>query len=123
MPVWVMLRHNLVHMRDLVIGEFLIFALFGAAFLGLLLFLKRRGSYRFRIREQIGTPKQIGREAFNSTRAVFIYNAIQIVMRLFILAFGFVLTFDARLPLWEVALSFPLIIIGHDTYFSLDASG
>lgn len=117
MPAWAMLRHNLIHMRDLVIGEFLIFALFGALFLGLLLYLHRRRSYRFRIREQFGAPKQLVREAFNSTRAVFIYNAIQIAMRLVILAFGYILTFDNHLPLWEVALSFPLIIIGHDTYF------
>ena len=112
-----MLRHNLLHMRDLLTGELLIFFVFSALFLGLLVWLRRTGSYRFRIRPVMARPTQMGREVFNSTRAFVIYNASQLVMRIAILAFGFVLTFDRPLPLWEVVLSYPLIILAHDAYF------
>src|ERR1700744_3847147 len=113
MPLSEMLRHNLVHTRDMMIGQFVMFAVFGGLFFGLLLWLKSRNSYRFRIRPHVGQPKQIGREMFNSARALVIYNGIQIGMRAVILAFGLVLTFDKPLPLWETLISFPLIMIGH----------
>ena len=112
-----MLRHNLLHMRDLVIGEFVLFFVFGAMFVALLLWLRHAGIQRFRIRPNVPKPAQMGREAFNSTRAFLIYNVSQIVIRVGILAYGFVLTFDHPLPLWEVALTFPLVILVHDAYF------
>ena len=112
-----MLDHNLVHIRDLLIAEFLLFLVFSAIFLGVLIWLARAGSHRFRIRPQAPGPAQMGRELFNSTRAFLIYNGAQIAMRVGILAFGFVLTFDKSPPLWAAALSYPLILITHDAYF------
>ena len=112
-----MLDHNLIHIRDMTIGEFAIYFLFGAAVLALLVWLKSRGSYRFRIRTRIGEPVTLARDFVNTSRSVFIYQGVQILGRLLILAFGYILTFDRSPPLWQVVLSFPLIMIMHDAYF------
>jgi sterol desaturase/sphingolipid hydroxylase (fatty acid hydroxylase superfamily) len=117
MTVAAMLRHNLVHVRDLLAAEYIVFLIFSGVFLAVLVWLARTGDYRFRIRPQLPKPAQMGRELFNSSRAFLIYNGSQIVMRIAILAFGFILTFDRPLPLWQVVLSYPLILIVHDAYF------
>ena len=54
---------------------------------------------------------------FNSALAVVLYNAVQLVARIIVLAFGYVVTLNNPMPLWEVALSFPLVLIVHDAYF------
>lgn len=112
-----MLKHNLVHSRDMMIGEYLIFFLFAGGMAGLLMWLKSHGVQRYRIHSTMVGPVTTAREFVNSCRSLFIYNGLQIVMRMVILAFGFVLTFDARPPLWQVLLSFPLVIVLHDAYF------
>ena len=117
MSVAAMLRHNLPHMRDIMIAQFIMFAVFASIFLAFVLWTQARGSRRFRIRESIAKPGQLTREIVNSGRTLIVYGGIQIAARLLILTIGFVLTFDNHLPLWEVVISFPLIMIGHDTYF------
>jgi sterol desaturase/sphingolipid hydroxylase (fatty acid hydroxylase superfamily) len=117
MPLSQMLAHNLVHLRDLSIAEYGIFLVSCGFYAVLLMRLQAAGSYRFRVRSQVAKRAQMGRELFNSTRAFVIYNALQIVMRIAALGFGYILTFNVKLPLWEEALSFPLIIILHDAYF------
>ena len=117
MPLATMLDHNLVHVRDLSLAEYGIFLLSGGLYLVLLLRLHAIGSYRFRIRGSTARPAQMGRELFNSTRAFVIYNALQIVMRIAALGAGYILTFDVKMPLWEEALTFPLVILVHDAYF------
>jgi sterol desaturase/sphingolipid hydroxylase (fatty acid hydroxylase superfamily) len=112
-----MLDHNMVHVRDLLIGEYLVFLAFSVLFLAFLFWLRKTGSYRFRIRPGMARGGQMGRELFNSSRAFLIYSGSQVVLRIAILAFGFVLTFDNVLPLWQVVLSYPLILIAHDAYF------
>lgn len=117
MPLRAMLDHNLIHVRDMMIGQFLMFALFATAFLAFILWTRQTRSHLFRIRQTVFKPGQFRREAFNSGRTIVVYNAIQIAARIGILAFGLILTFDETPPLWQVVLSFPLIMIGHDTYF------
>jgi len=117
MPVATMLHHNLVHIRDMTIAEFIIYFLFGGVVLAVLVWLKSRGSYRFRIRTRIGAPLTLARDFANTSRSVFIYQGVQILGRLLILAFGYILTFNEKLPLWQVVISFPLILILHDAYF------
>jgi sterol desaturase/sphingolipid hydroxylase (fatty acid hydroxylase superfamily) len=117
MSVAAMLDHNLVHMRDIMIGQFLMFALAAAVLLAFIFWTQARGSHKFRIRESFSKPGQLRREIFNSSRTLIVYTGIQIVARLMILTLGFILTFDNHLPLWQVAISFPLIMIGHDAYF------
>lgn len=112
-----MLEHNLVHLRDLALGEYIAFLVFALGLFGLIVWLRRRGSFRFRIHNRIARPEQARRELFNSSRAILIYNASQIVMRVGALAFGYVLTFDTPIS-WPLAvISYPLIMIGHDAYF------
>jgi sterol desaturase/sphingolipid hydroxylase (fatty acid hydroxylase superfamily) len=117
MSVAALLHHNLVHLRDMAIGEFLSYFVFAMIFFLFLLWLKQKNTFRFRIRRSIGKPKQIGREFFNSIRSICVYNAIQLGMRLVVLAFGFIMTMGNTLPLWWVILSYPLVMIGHETYF------
>jgi len=112
-----MLHHNLVHIRDMLIAEWLILVLVGAGFLVFILALKTLAGDRFRIHRTVGRPTLVARELINSSRSLIIYNGMQILMRVFILSFGFVLTFDKEPPLWQVAISFPLIILLHDAYF------
>src|SRR5579883_2165947 len=113
-----MLQHNLTHMRDLFIGEAVIFLVVCGLYLEYVRRLKAKGSLRFRIRGDTPRPTQMWREFFNSTRAFVIYNATQLAMRAGILMFGLVLTFGKpTIPLWMELLSFPLIIIVHDVHF------
>jgi len=112
-----MLRHTLPHSRDMVIAEFLIYFLFVAVMAALLVGLKSSGSKRFRIHNSIGEPLAMAREFVSTSRSLLIYNGLQVLMRVLILGFGYVLTFDARPPLWQVVISFPLIMVLHDAYF------
>jgi sterol desaturase/sphingolipid hydroxylase (fatty acid hydroxylase superfamily) len=117
MTLGAMLHHNLVHIRDMAIGEFLSYLVFGGLFYALMIWLRHTGSFRFRIRRVVEKPKQVVREFFNSVRSIVVYNGIVLGVRLLALGFGYIITFDNSLPLWWVMLTFPLIMIGHETYF------
>src|ERR1700677_4474391 len=112
-----LLRHNLVHMRDMALVEFLSYLLVGAAVFALILHLRKAGAFRFLIRTPNSRPTQVHREVFNSALSVVLYNAVQLVTRVGVLAIGFVVTVGAHLALWEVVISFPLVLVTHDAYF------
>ena len=112
-----LLKHNLIHLRDMALVEFLTYLLVGAAVFTLVLRLYNRGAFRFLIRAPGPRPAQVHREVYNSALSVMLYNGVQLVTRIFVLAFGYVVTLNAPMPLWEVALSFPLVLVVHDAYF------
>ena len=112
-----MLEHTLVHMRDLALGEYAAFLVFSLGLFGLAVHLRRKGSFRFRIHNRLAKGEQARRELFNSSRAIVIYNATQVLMRVGVLAFGYVVTFDTPVSLPLAIASYPLIMIGHDAYF------
>jgi sterol desaturase/sphingolipid hydroxylase (fatty acid hydroxylase superfamily) len=109
--------HNLIHLRDMALVEFLTYLLVGAAVFALALHLYSRGAFRFMIRAPGPRPAQVHREVYNSALSVMLYNGVQLVTRIFVLAFGYVITLNKPMPLWELALSFPLVLVVHDAYF------
>ena len=112
-----LLKHHLIHLRDMALVEFLTYFLVGAAVFAMILHLRRAGAFRFLIRSPSPKPVRVHFEVFNSASSVVIYNAVQLVARIIVLGFGYVVTLNKPLPLWEVALSFPLVMIVHDAYF------
>jgi lathosterol oxidase len=117
MTLSALLKHNLVHMRDMALVEFLSYLLIGAAIFAVVLHMRQAGVFRFMIRAPSPRPALVHREVYNSALSVILYNGTQLVFRIFVLAFGYVVTLDRPMPLWEVALSFPLVLIVHDAYF------
>ena len=109
--------HNLVHLRDMALVEFLTYLLVGAVVFALALNLYSRGAFRLMIRAPGPRPAQVHREVYNSALSVVLYNGVQLVTRIFALAFGYVITLNKPMPLWELALSFPLVLVVHDAYF------
>jgi sterol desaturase/sphingolipid hydroxylase (fatty acid hydroxylase superfamily) len=112
-----LLRHNLVHLRDMALVEFLTYLLVGAAVFAMILHLRRAGAFRFLIRAPAPRPGQVHREVYNSAMSVVLYNGVQLVTRIVALGFGYVVTLGVHMPVWEVALSFPLVLVVHDAYF------
>jgi len=112
-----LLKHNLIHLRDMALVEYLTYFLVGAAVFTLVLRLRRAGAFRFLVRTPAPQPVRVHLEVFNSALSVILYNGVQLVARIFVLAFGYVVTLNNPLPLWEVVLSFPLVLIVHDAYF------
>ncbi|HZZ87115.1 MAG TPA: sterol desaturase family protein [Caulobacteraceae bacterium] len=110
-------RHHMVHLRDMAIVEFLTYFVVGAAVFALVLYLGRKGAFRFLIRPPAPKPVRVHMEVFNSALSVVLYNGVQLAARVAVLGFGYIVTLNNPLPLWEVALSFPLVLIVHDAYF------
>jgi len=112
-----LLKHNLVHLRDMALVEFGSYLLIGALAFVFVLHVSRRGLFRRLIRRPTPTSVQVRREVHNSALSVVLYNGVQLGARVVALGFGFVFTLNTKLPLWEFALSFPLVIVVHDAYF------
>jgi sterol desaturase/sphingolipid hydroxylase (fatty acid hydroxylase superfamily) len=112
-----LLKHNLIHLRDMGLVEFLSYLVIGLVTFAVILHVRRAGGFRFLIRAPSPRPALVHREVFNSALSVVLYNGVQLVARIIALAFGYVVTLGEHMPLWEVALSFPLIFIVHDAYF------
>ncbi len=112
-----LLDHNLIHLRDMALVEFLTYFLVGAAVFALVLHLRRAGAFRFLVRAPAPKPVRVHMEVFNSALSVILYNAVQLVARIGVLGFGYIVTLNNPLPVWEVALSFPLVLVMHDAYF------
>jgi sterol desaturase/sphingolipid hydroxylase (fatty acid hydroxylase superfamily) len=112
-----LLNHNLIHLRDMALVEFLTYFLIGAAGFAYVLHLRQAGAFRFLIRSPSPKPVRVHLEVYNSALSVVLYNGVQLVGRICVLAFGYVVTLNNPLPLWEVVLSFPLVLIVHDAYF------
>ena len=110
-------EHNLIHLRDMALVEFLSYVAFGALLFVLVLQISQRQSAWRLVRVPNPRPTQVHREVFNSARAVVLYNAVQLVARVFVLGFGYVYTANHPIPLWEFWLSLPLVIVVHDAYF------
>jgi lathosterol oxidase len=109
--------HNLIHLRDMALVEYLTYFLVGVAVFAYVLHLRQRGAFRFLIRPPAPKPVRVHMEVFNSALSVILYNGVQLVARIFVLGFGYIVTLNNPLPLWEVVLSFPLVLIVHDAYF------
>ncbi len=109
--------HNLIHLRDMALVEFLTYFLVGAAVFAYVLHLRRVGAFRFLVRKPSPSPVRVHLEVFNSALSVVLYNGVQLLARIGVLAFGYVVTLNHPLPLWELVLSFPLVLIVHDAYF------
>ena len=109
--------HNLVHLRDMAIVEFLSYVAFGALLFALVLHLNQARVRRFLVRIPANRPLQVHREVFNSARAVVLYNVVQLVARVFVLGFGYIYTVNHPMPLWLFLVSLPLVIVVHDAYF------
>jgi sterol desaturase/sphingolipid hydroxylase (fatty acid hydroxylase superfamily) len=112
-----LLRHNLIHLRDMGLVEFLTYLLVGAGVFAMLLHRRRAERFRFLIRAPGPKPTQVTREVYNSALSVVLYNVIQLVGRVIALAFGYVVTLGVHMPLWEELLTFPLVLVVHDAYF------
>jgi sterol desaturase/sphingolipid hydroxylase (fatty acid hydroxylase superfamily) len=112
-----LLNHNLIHLRDMALVEFLTYFLVGALIFALVLQARRAGVFRLLIRNPSPNRGRVHMEVYNSALSVMLYNGVQLVARIAVLAFGFVVTFNNPLPLWEVVLSFPLVLVVHDAYF------
>lgn len=112
-----MLGHNLPHIRDMALVALAAWLLFGLPLFWLHRSLYRKGSFRFRLRRTFPKRPQMMRESFNTTRSLIIYFGVQVVARVAVLGFGYVVKFDHPIPLWQEALSFPLILICHDAWF------
>jgi len=109
-------RPALASLRRRRLGTPNVWLLCAAAFT-VVLHMREAGVFRMLIRDPTPRPAQVHREVFNSALSVVIYNGVQLVTRIFVLAFGYVVTLNRPMPLWEVALSFPLVLIVHDAYF------
>jgi sterol desaturase/sphingolipid hydroxylase (fatty acid hydroxylase superfamily) len=112
-----MLDHNLIHLRDMAVVELLSYVAFGALLFAAVMHIARlRVPFRL---VRIPQPRslQVHREVFNSTRAVVLYNVVQLAARGFVLVFGYIFLINRPLPAWEFWLSLPLVIVVHDAYF------
>src|SRR5580658_3275681 len=110
-------HHNLVHLRDMAIVEFLSYIAFGAVlFAGVLYLANRQIRWRL-VRIPQPKPAQVHREVFNSALSVILYNGVQLAARVFALGFGYIYTANHPIPMWEFLLSLPLVLIVHDAYF------
>ena len=116
-----LLKHHLIHLRDMALVEFLSYFLIGAAVFALVMHLHRRGVFRLMIRAPGPRPAQVHREVYNSALSVVLYNGVQLVTRIFVLAFGYIVTLNAPMPLWEIALTFPLVLDRARRLLLLDA--
>jgi len=116
-PLSELLKHNLIHLRDMGLVEFLSYLLIGAVAFALILHARRTRGFRLLIRAPSLAPTQVHREVFNSALSVTLYNGVQLVARMFALALGYIVTLGEHLPLWELALTFPLVLVVHDAYF------
>jgi len=116
-PLSELIKHNLIHLRDMGLVEFLSYLLIGAVAFALILRVRRAGGFRFLIRAPAAPATQVHREVFNSALSVVLYNGVQLVARMFALALGYVVTLGEHLPIWELALTFPLVLVVHDAYF------
>jgi Delta7-sterol 5-desaturase len=112
-----MLSHNLIHLRDMALVEVLTYVAGGAVLFALVLHLARAGGFRFLIRRPTVAPEQVHREVRNSALSVVLYNGVQLLARIVVLGFGYVVTLGQHLPAWQVALSYPLVLVVHDAYF------
>jgi sterol desaturase/sphingolipid hydroxylase (fatty acid hydroxylase superfamily) len=110
-------QHNLIHLRDMALVELLSYVAFGAVLFVLIMHIARRRVPFRLIRIPQLKPRQVHREVFNSTRAVLLYNGVQLAARIFVLAFGYVFLINRPIPAWEFWLSLPLVIVVHDAYF------
>jgi sterol desaturase/sphingolipid hydroxylase (fatty acid hydroxylase superfamily) len=112
-----LLDHNLVHLRDMALVELLSYVAFAALLFAVIMHIARL-PFPFRlVRVPQARPLQVHREVFNSTRAVLLYNVVQLAARVFVLAFGYIFLINRPLPAWEFWLSLPLVIVVHDAYF------
>ncbi len=109
--------HNLVHLRDMGLVEFLTYLFVGAFAFILALYLRKANRFRFVIRAPSSRPVQVTREVFNSALSVVLYNTVQLAARMIALAFGYIVTLGVHMPLWEELLTFPLVMVAHDAYF------
>src|SRR5271156_5299667 len=89
-----LLDHNLIHLRDMALVEYLTYVLVGAAVFALLLHLRRAGVFKFLIREPGPKPTQVHREVFNSALSVVLYNGVQLAARIVALGFGYIVTLN-----------------------------
>jgi lathosterol oxidase len=112
-----LLDHNLIHLRDMAVVEFLSYFVVAVIAFALIMHLARAGTSRFLIRKPATTPVQVHREVYNSALSVMLYNGVQLVARIIVLAFGYIVTLNKPIPMWEFVLSFPLVLIVHDAYF------
>jgi len=78
-----LLDHNLIHLRDMALVEFLTYLLVGAAVFALAMHLHKRGVFRLMIRTPGPRPAQVHREVYNSALSVVLYNGVQLVTRIF----------------------------------------
>ena len=106
-----------IHLRDMGLVELLTYVLVGAALFALAMHMRRAGVFRFMIRPPSVRPAQVHREVFNSALSVVLFNGVQLLARVVVLGFGYVVTLDNPIPLWQEVLSFPLVFVAHDAYF------
>jgi Delta7-sterol 5-desaturase len=81
-------------------------------------FIKRSGSFKFRIRETMVGAGQFRREIARSLFSITVFQIAMAGSR--VVAMGFGILIDLRqpsIPMWKLAISFPLIFVLHDTYF------
>ncbi|MEP6967107.1 MAG: sterol desaturase family protein [Pseudomonadota bacterium] len=117
LPLMEMWRHNAHHLRDTALVEILSYLVFAGAMFAVVLMLRRAGVFRFRIRRTLAKAAQMRREIFDSTLTLLIFQLAQVLFRVAALAWGISFDLTQRLPTWELALSFPLILVVHDAYF------
>ena len=78
-------KHNLIHLRDMALVEYLTYFLVGAAVFTLVLRMRKAGAFRFLIRTPAPQPVRVHMEVFNSALSVVLYNGVQLVARIFVL--------------------------------------
>jgi lathosterol oxidase len=117
LPLWQMFLDNRVHLRDTALVELGSYFLAAGLMFGVVLIWQRRGVYLFRIRRTFAKAAQMRREIFNSVVTLGVFQFAQVIFRVGVMAFGGVVSLERHIPMWQFVLSFPLILIVHETYF------
>ncbi|HEY5106325.1 MAG TPA: sterol desaturase family protein [Caulobacteraceae bacterium] len=117
LPLMAMFHHNAGHLRDTLLVELLGYLVFAGAMFAVVALLHRVGVFRFRIRRGVAKVAQMRREIVDSTITLAVFQFAQVVFRVGALAFGIAFNLGHTIPTWQLALSFPLILVVHDAYF------
>ncbi|MFI4933691.1 MAG: sterol desaturase family protein [Caulobacterales bacterium] len=111
------LTSHWLHTRDMYLGELARYAIGAGMVFAVVLVWRRLGVMRFRIHERFGKFAQMRREAINAVVSLVCFQTAQLGVAA--VALDLSLRFHGRAPqsLWFLAISIPLIIFAHDTYF------
>jgi sterol desaturase/sphingolipid hydroxylase (fatty acid hydroxylase superfamily) len=112
-----MLRHALLHIRDFAIWEFSLYVIASLAAFAAITYFADRGLRRYFLRAHQPLGGQRPREVRDSLLSIATYSTVQLAARVIAFGLGYIVAVDRHMPLWATLLTFPFIVVVHDTYF------